>query len=65
MQRRGKYVSAATNQHTTIEKPSEAVFSAPYVPNLYSEDQPEKLVSRGLYLAAVELTTVQVTKLPL
>jgi hypothetical protein len=44
-QRRGKHVSAATNQHATIEGVLEAVFSVWSVPRLYSEDQREKLVT--------------------
>jgi hypothetical protein len=68
------------NQHATIEELLEAVFSVS-VPRLYSEDQQEKSISkmfamldkakpdiesiRGLNLAAVKHTAVQVSRLPL
>jgi hypothetical protein len=44
---RCKHVSAATNQHATVEELLEALFSVRSVPTLYSEDQREKLVRRG------------------
>jgi hypothetical protein len=50
----GKYVPAATNTHATIEVLLEKVFSTAGAENI-----------RGLNLAVVKLTTVQVTKLPL
>jgi hypothetical protein len=45
---RGKHVSAATNQHATIEELLEAVFSVQSVPGLYSKDQWEKSVSQSV-----------------
>jgi hypothetical protein len=34
----GKHVSAAVNQHATVEELLEAVFSIPYAPRLCNED---------------------------
>jgi hypothetical protein len=42
VERSGKHVSAATNQHATKEELLEAVFSIRSVPRIYSEDQREK-----------------------
>jgi hypothetical protein len=42
-----KYISAARNQHATIEELLEAVFSVWFVQRLHGEDKQEKLVSRG------------------
>jgi hypothetical protein len=47
-QQRGKHISATTNQHETVEELFESVFSVWSAPRLYSEDQWEKLVSRGI-----------------
>jgi hypothetical protein len=50
-QQHGKHVSAAKNQHSTIEELLEVVFSVWSVPRLYSEDQWNKLVIRRSELA--------------
>jgi hypothetical protein len=42
--RRGKYVSAATNQHARRGQLLEAVFSVLSAPKLYSEEKREVLV---------------------
>jgi hypothetical protein len=46
-QRSSKRVSAAMNQHTTIEELLEGVFSVWSAPKLYNEDQREKLVTKN------------------
>jgi hypothetical protein len=44
-QRRSKYVSAVTNQHTTIKERFEVVFSVFSALRLFIKDQGEKIVS--------------------
>jgi hypothetical protein len=69
-QRYGKHVYLAVDTHPTIEELLEAVFYVWFMLRLYSEGHQENKPKsdieyiRGLNLAAVKLTTVQVTKLP-
>jgi Holliday junction resolvasome RuvABC ATP-dependent DNA helicase subunit len=46
MQRCGKHVSMATNEHATIEEPLDTVFSMWSMLRLYNKDEMDKLVSR-------------------
>jgi hypothetical protein len=63
-----EYALTATNQHSTIEELFGTIFSRLTVPRSYKQDSwnNESVENiRGLNLAVVKLTTVQVTKLPL
>jgi hypothetical protein len=67
-QRLGEHVTAATNTKATIQELLETAFPVGSAPRLYNDDprSAERTENiRVLNLAAVKLTSVQMTKLPL